>query len=150
MGLFGKSFKEKVEEAVAKVDAMGIGVRALRAEVAGKVVTLKGRAADLAAKTRVMNEFNALVETDNTLNLIELDVKPAAPAPAPMPEALPKPAPERVTERFHEVVPGDTLGAIAKTYYGKAGMYMKIFEANRDILTNPDLIKPGQKLRIPE
>lgn len=146
MGLFGKSFKEKVEEAIAKVDAMGLGVRALRAEVADKVVTLRGRATDLAAKTRVMNEFNALVETDNTLNLIELDVKPAAPAPVSAPE----PVPEPVTERIHEVVPGDTLGGIAKKYYGKAGMYMKIFEANRDILSNPDLIKPGQKLRIPE
>jgi nucleoid-associated protein YgaU len=35
-------------------------------------------------------------------------------------------------------------------YYGKASAYPKIFEANRDILDNPDLIKPGQKLRIPD
>jgi len=47
-------------------------------------------------------------------------------------------------------VSGDTLGAISQKYYGKASDYMKIFEANRDILDNPDLIKPGQKLRIPE
>ena len=45
---------------------------------------------------------------------------------------------------------GDTLGAIAQKYYGKASEYMKIFEANRDILDNPDLIKVGQKLKIPE
>jgi nucleoid-associated protein YgaU len=51
---------------------------------------------------------------------------------------------------MYEVVAGDTLGAIAQKYYGKASEYMKIFEANRDILENPDLIKVGQKLKIPE
>jgi nucleoid-associated protein YgaU len=47
------------------------------------------------------------------------------------------------------VVSGDTLGALAKKYYGKANLYMKIFEANKDQLSNPNLIKVGQKLRIP-
>ena len=54
------------------------------------------------------------------------------------------------TERIHAVVPGDTLSGIAKKYYGNAGLYMKIFEANKDQLDNPDLIKVGQKLRIPQ
>ena len=93
-----------------------------------------------------MDEFNKLVETDNTLNLIELDEKPHAPAPAPAADAAPAPA----AQRIHEVVSGDTLGALAKKYYGNAGKYMKIFEANRDILTDPNLIKVGQKLKIPE
>jgi len=52
-------------------------------------------------------------------------------------------------ERWHVVVSGDTLGALAKKYYGKGSLYMKIFEANKDQLSNPDLIKVGQKLRIP-
>jgi len=56
---------------------------------------------------------------------------------------------EKATQ-VYEVVAGDTLGAIAKRYYGNAGQYMKIFEANRDILDNPNLIKVGQKLTIPE
>jgi nucleoid-associated protein YgaU len=51
--------------------------------------------------------------------------------------------------QYHEVKSGDTLSAIAKQYYGDANLYMKIFEANRDILKNPDLIKVGQKLKIP-
>ncbi len=50
---------------------------------------------------------------------------------------------------IHEVVSGDTLGKIAKHYYGEAGKYPKIFDANRDQLDNPDLIKVGQKLKIP-
>ncbi|MEM8899397.1 MAG: LysM peptidoglycan-binding domain-containing protein [Bacteroidota bacterium] len=49
----------------------------------------------------------------------------------------------------HTVVSGDTLGKIAKAYYGKAGEYMKIFNANTNILKDPNLIHPGQELVIP-
>ncbi len=49
----------------------------------------------------------------------------------------------------HTVESGDTLGKIAKTYYGKAGEYMKIFNANTNILKDPNLIHPGQELVIP-
>ena len=48
------------------------------------------------------------------------------------------------------MVKGDTLGEIAQHYYGKASLYPKIFDANRDMLSDPDKIFPGQKLRIPE
>ncbi len=51
--------------------------------------------------------------------------------------------------QYHEVVKGDTLSKIAAKYYGDANLYMKIFEANRDILKDPNLIQIGQKLRIP-
>lgn len=49
----------------------------------------------------------------------------------------------------HTVVSGDTLGKIAKHYYGNAKNYTEIFEANRTILKSPDIIHPGQKLVIP-
>jgi nucleoid-associated protein YgaU len=63
----------------------------------------------------------------------------------------PPPKPEEVEEKaeFYEIVSGDTLGGIAKKYYGSAGKYMKIFEANRDIISDPNKIYPGQKIRIP-
>lgn len=51
--------------------------------------------------------------------------------------------------QWHEVQAGDTLSKIAKRYYGDASLYMQIFEANTDQLKDPDLIKVGQKLRIP-
>jgi nucleoid-associated protein YgaU len=47
------------------------------------------------------------------------------------------------------VVKGDTLSAISKSQYGNANAYMKIFEANKPMLTHPDKIYPGQLLRIP-
>ncbi len=50
---------------------------------------------------------------------------------------------------YHVVQSGDTLSKIAKSAYDNAGAYMKIFEANRDILSDPNLIKPGQRLKIP-
>lgn len=51
--------------------------------------------------------------------------------------------------KIYEVQPGDSLSKIAKAEYGNANDYMIIFEANRDILKNPNLIHPGQKLKIP-
>ncbi|WP_033957239.1 peptidoglycan-binding protein LysM [Psychroserpens jangbogonensis] len=51
--------------------------------------------------------------------------------------------------QFHTVVSGDTLGKIAKNYYGNAMKYPVIFEANKPMLTDPDKIYPGQVLRIP-
>ena len=49
----------------------------------------------------------------------------------------------------YTVKSGDTLSQIAKEHLGSAGAYMKIFEANKDQLTDPDKIKPGQVLKIP-
>ena len=51
--------------------------------------------------------------------------------------------------RYHTVERGETLSAIAKTFYGDASKYPAIFEANRPMLSNPDKIYPGQMLRIP-
>jgi nucleoid-associated protein YgaU len=68
-----------------------------------------------------------------------------APAPAP-PAATKAPA---AAARTYTVKAGDTLSKIAKEYLGEAGAYPKIFEANRDVLSDPDKIKPGQVLRIP-
>jgi nucleoid-associated protein YgaU len=51
--------------------------------------------------------------------------------------------------KFYTVVKGDTLSKIAKEFYGNANAYMKIFEANKPMLSHPDKIYPGQNLRIP-
>lgn len=51
--------------------------------------------------------------------------------------------------KTYTVKAGDTLGAIAKEHLGSAGAYLKIFELNKDVLTDPDKIKPGQVLRLP-
>ncbi len=50
---------------------------------------------------------------------------------------------------FYTVVAGDNLSKISKANYGDPNKYMKIFEANKPMLSNPDKIYPGQVLRIP-
>jgi nucleoid-associated protein YgaU len=51
--------------------------------------------------------------------------------------------------KIYEVKSGDSLSKIAKAEYGNANDYMIIFEANKDILKDPNKIYPGQKLKIP-
>ncbi len=54
-----------------------------------------------------------------------------------------------VGDQTYTVQKGDTLSHISKQFYGKASAWNRIYEANRDQLDNPDLIKPGQTLKIP-
>ena len=53
-------------------------------------------------------------------------------------------------ERYYVVVKGDSLSKISKMFYGDANHWKRIFDANRDVIRNADLIQPGWKLRIPE
>jgi len=163
MGLFGKSLEDQVKEAITQINSKGMGVTGLDARIEGKTVTLTGEARDAAAKTKVMEEFNALVTTENTMNMIKVKQAPAAPAapaataasvsatvPMGTTTASMGPAAPQMKTTLHEVMAGETLSAIAKKYYGKSNLYTKIFDANTDQLQDPDKIKVGQKLRIPE
>src|SRR6267142_67710 len=53
-------------------------------------------------------------------------------------------------QQTYTVKPGDTLSKIAKEHLGNANAYMDIFNANKDQLSDPDKIKPGQVLKIPQ
>ena len=55
----------------------------------------------------------------------------------------------KATNRTYTVVSGDTLWGIATRYYGNGAQYPKIYNANRNIISNPNLIYPGQRLVIP-
>jgi LysM repeat protein len=58
-------------------------------------------------------------------------------------------APATASVQTYTVASGDTLSKIAKQFYNDGNQWPRIFDANRDILTNPDRISPGQHLRIP-
>jgi nucleoid-associated protein YgaU len=62
-----------------------------------------------------------------------------------------KPAPDAAPPKIetYTVQKGDSLSKIAKRIYGDANQWRKIFEANTDIIKDPDLIHPGQTLKIP-
>lgn len=141
-GMFGDSFEDKVKKVMEEVKGLGLGIRNLDAALDGKSVTLSGEANDLDTKTRAMEEISRRLEdASNIINRIH--VVKSAPQPTSVAESN---TPE---VQIYEVRPGDTLGAIAQRIYGKASLYPKIFEANRDILDDPNLIKVGQKLKIP-
>ena len=53
-------------------------------------------------------------------------------------------------DQSYTVVKGDTLSGIAKKFYGKPNLWTKIHAANKDQVPNPDVIRPGQVLRIPK
>lgn len=144
--MFGKSFDEKVAEAITEMKAMNLGVRNLGAQVQDKVVTLTGDAPSREIATMAMQKLDEMVSPDNIINTIKVD----KPEPAPEPLVEVEADEEPPTERYHMVAAGDTLGHIAQKYYGQAGKYMKIFEANRGVLDDPNLIKVGQKLKIPD
>ncbi|NLF55563.1 MAG: peptidoglycan-binding protein LysM [Thauera phenolivorans] len=93
-------------------------------------VTVSGTAPDQATKEKI------LLAAGNVAGVTQVDDKMTVTATA-------------AEARFHTVARGDTLSAIAKTYYGDAGKYMAIFEANKPMLSHPDKIYPGQVLRIP-
>jgi nucleoid-associated protein YgaU len=75
--------------------------------------------------------------------------KPAA-APGPAAEAGSADAGAAPAANTYTVQPGDTLWKIAKQFYGEGNAYLKIFEANKGLLKDPDHIYPGQELVIPE
>jgi nucleoid-associated protein YgaU len=59
------------------------------------------------------------------------------------------PKPAAPAEQIYTVAAGDSLSKISKKLYGDANQWKRIFEANRDQIKNPDVIHPGQKLKIP-
>jgi nucleoid-associated protein YgaU len=78
---------------------------------------------------------------------IVADIQATNRAPAGQ-EATAKPTAAK--DLTYTVKPGDTLSKIAKEHLGNANAYMDIFNANRDQLSDPDKIKPGQVLKIPQ
>ncbi len=114
----------------ATVRDLQLQVEGLNIFIDDDTATISGMAYDQATREKVIlvvgnSEGIATVDDQMTVEHVE-------------PEA-----------QFHTVVSGDTLGKIAKAYYGNAMKYPVIFEANKPMLTDPDKIYPGQVLRIP-
>ena len=91
--------------------------------------------------------WNALKTVSDWEKEVVADIKVNATAPQ---QSTPAAAPAAAPTVSYTVQSGDTLSAIAKKFLGNANDYMDIFNANRDQLTDPDMIKPGQVLKIPQ
>lgn len=109
--------------------AEGSGVADLNIQEQDDVLHIHGTAPSEAVKQQLWDEYNRL-DPDMRSGDVVLNLDVAA-----------------GSETIHTVVSGDSLSKIATKYPGVT--WQKIFEANRDQIKNPDLIHPGQKLRIP-
>ena len=113
----------------------------------GKLV-FKGTVATEAEKNQIWDAIKT-IPTWNKEVVADIQVTggPSA-STSSAPSAAPAAAAQTAAKTY-TVKAGDTLSAIAKTHLGDGGAYMKIFELNKDQLTDPDKIKPGQVLRLP-
>jgi nucleoid-associated protein YgaU len=119
---------ESLKEHVTKV---GLGNPNIEVSVEGDKVIALGEVASQEEKEKI------LLALGNVAGVGEVEDRISVTTPAP-------------AARFVTVKKGDTLSAIAKAEYGNANAYMKIFEANKPMLSHPDKIYPGQVLRTPE
>lgn len=115
-------------------------------------ITVSGEIADESQRRRILDILSG-IEGIETVNDEMVVPEPASvPAPAPEPPVAVQESAEEDGDgvRTYTVVSGDTLWKIAERMYGNGSHYMKIFEANSELLEDPDRIFPGQKLVIPE
>ncbi len=114
------------------IGAMGLSAEGLDVQYDGasQTVTVSGVAPDQSTREKIVlccGNVAAVSKVDDKMTVAKTE-----------PEAT-----------YREVKAGDTLSKIAKEAYGNANDYMKIFEANKPMLKDPDKIYPGQILRIP-
>jgi len=93
----------------------------------------------IASEEQKNEIWNAIKTIPDWRNDIVADIQVVAPAGGAA----------ATSAKTYTVKSGDTLSKIAKEHLGSANDYMKIFEANKDQLSDPDKIKPGQVLKIP-
>jgi nucleoid-associated protein YgaU len=125
---------QRAAEAIAGyVQTLQLPVKNLQVsyDAASATVTLRGEAADQATREKAVLACGNVAGVEKVND--ELTVAQGA----------------SETPSFYTVKSGDTLSKIAKEMYGNANDYMKIFEANKPMLKDPDKIYPGQTLRVP-
>lgn len=141
----GKRLFNKDEEAADKIkeliEANNPGVSNLDVGFEDGIVSLSGECVNTAAREK------CVLMAGNVQGVIDVyATNMSVPAPAPA-EAVDAPVEEKV--EYYVIQSGDTLGKLAKKYYGKAMDYPRIFEANKEVIEDPDKIYVGQKIRIP-
>ncbi len=141
MGLlsFAKNIGKKIfgneDEAPEKlkehIEADNPGISNLQVDVKDGVATIKGETDDPSALEKV------ILMAGNALGIEEVKADEVK-APA-----------QTIEVEYYEIKKGDSLWKIAKNLYGNGNDYPKIFEANKEVIKDPDLIFPGQMIRIP-
>ncbi len=109
------------------------GVHLKNVHIENDKLLIRGDAPNQAIKNEVWERIKAVDPSYADLTA-DIGLDPSLPVPP----------------RIYEVVAGDNLSKIAKKFYGDPNQYRRIFDANRDQLSDPDKVKVGQQLKIPE
>jgi nucleoid-associated protein YgaU len=132
----------------AEIAKLGLNVQNFNVVIADGVATVTGLAVNRAEASKIVmavGNTKGITKVDNQMRV------PLSSLPAPPPTAAPTDDADADEEAvvFYPVEKGETLSGIAKRLYGDPNKYMKIFEANKPMLKDPDKIYPGQVLRVP-
>lgn len=111
-------------------------------QVEGGKLVIRGQAPSADAKNKVWDQIKK-VDANHSDLTVDISVAAGVGGPSAAATSAPK------AGWTYTVQQGDTLSKISKQHYGDGNKYMKIFEANRDKLKDPDKIQPGQVLTIP-
>ena len=148
MGLFDKkgegSLRDKYNQAIQT--AKNLRMEGGADERDGKLY-FNGTVKSEDEKNQIWNAIKTIPDWQKEI-VADIRVNPTAAAHKPSAQGTSGTQPAQMTT--YTVKPGDTLSAIAKQYLGNANDYMDIFNANRDQLSDPDKIQPGQVLKIPQ
>ena len=134
-----EELKEKYQSVLAVIQEQQVSVKNLHLQ--DDKLFIKGVAPSLEAANKVWDEIKRVNPSGN-------DITADFPVDTSMQVQQRQEEPAS-NVRIYTVKAGDTLSKISKQFYGSANDYMKIFDANRDRLTDPDKIKVGQELKIP-
>jgi nucleoid-associated protein YgaU len=144
---------------------MGLRDKYSQAVTTAKQLRMDGSAEEREGKLHFRGTVNSEDEKNQIWNALktvpdwqkevvaDIRVKPQSQQPQAQASSQPQASPTAAaasTMKTYTVQAGDTLSGIAKRVLGNANKYMEIFNANRDLLTDPDKIQPGQVLKIPQ
>jgi nucleoid-associated protein YgaU len=136
-----EQLKSKYSAVLQTIKEKGVVLAHLNLQ--GEKLYMQGAAPSEDSKNAV---WNAIKAVDASFSDLTCDLSVDSSLPQPAAAAA---APPAAAAKTYTVKPGDSLSKIAKEFYGNASDYPKIFEANRDKLSDPDHIKAGQELTIP-